>query len=110
MLFKPIIPLVEYVVFYDYIKTELCVNTDLPELKCDGKCFLMQELAKSSDLDKGKEKNHSPSSQYNIVFYQETNKEDLAFFSNDIDSKVHSTYNNTYKFYFIDTIFHPPLS
>src|SRR5690606_41102997 len=36
MLVKPIIPVVEYVVFYDYIKNELCVNKDKPELKCNG--------------------------------------------------------------------------
>jgi hypothetical protein len=31
---------------YDYISKVLCINKDKPELKCNGKCHLMKELAK----------------------------------------------------------------
>ena len=39
MLLKPTIPFVEYAAFYDYIKNELCVNKDTPEMGCNGKCY-----------------------------------------------------------------------
>ena len=46
MLVKPLWPIVEYVANYDYIVEVLCVNKDRPELNCDGKCYLAQQLAK----------------------------------------------------------------
>lgn len=54
MLLKPLWPVVEYVVNYDYIIENLCENRDKPMLNCDGKCFLAKQLAK--EMDK-KEKN-----------------------------------------------------
>ncbi|RZJ67624.1 MAG: hypothetical protein EOO50_04915 [Flavobacterium sp.] len=51
-LFKPVFPVVQYVIDYDYIATVLCVNKAKPELKCNGKCHLMKELAKASDSEK----------------------------------------------------------
>ena len=33
MLFKPVIPVLEYIVFYDYFKNELCENKEKVELK-----------------------------------------------------------------------------
>ncbi|SFU37647.1 hypothetical protein SAMN05216480_10255 [Pustulibacterium marinum] len=52
MLLKPIIPVLEYIVFYDYIKNELCVNKDKPELHCDGKCYLAKQIAKAQEAEK----------------------------------------------------------
>ncbi len=48
MLVKPLWPVVEYIVNYDYISNVLCENKDKPELKCDGKCYLAQMLAEES--------------------------------------------------------------
>ncbi|MBC8644541.1 hypothetical protein H9W95_12115 [Flavobacterium lindanitolerans] len=52
------LPVIEYAINYDYIATVLCINKDKPEMKCNGKCHLMKELAKSSqdDSDQPKEK------------------------------------------------------
>jgi hypothetical protein len=36
----------DYAINYDYISKVLCINKDKPELKCNGKCHLMKELAK----------------------------------------------------------------
>lgn len=53
MLFlKPIYPVLEYVLQYDYISTTLCKNTNKPELKCNGKCHLVSELAKTANDEK----------------------------------------------------------
>jgi hypothetical protein len=45
--FRPFIPVVEYIVNYEYVSTVLCENIDKPELKCNGKCHLAKELTKS---------------------------------------------------------------
>ena len=48
MLVKPLWPVVEYIMNYDYIVNVLCENKDKPELQCDGKCYLAQMLAEES--------------------------------------------------------------
>lgn len=48
MLIKPLWPVVEYIMNYDYIVNVLCENKDKPELQCDGKCYLAQMLAEES--------------------------------------------------------------
>lgn len=57
MAFKPIVPLLEYFIRYDYIITELCENRDKPQLQCNGKCHLNKELAESSSSDDQKKEN-----------------------------------------------------
>ncbi len=52
ILIKPIVPLIRYVLDYDYIANELCVNKQKKELHCNGKCFLMKQLAKASEGEK----------------------------------------------------------
>ena len=55
MLVKPLWPVAEYIMNYDYIANVLCENKDKPELKCDGKCYLSQMLA-----EKSKQNNKNP--------------------------------------------------
>lgn len=47
--FRPLIPLVEYAVNYQYISEELCVNKKNVDLHCNGKCYLAKELSKAND-------------------------------------------------------------
>lgn len=110
MLFKPIIPFVEYAAFYDYIKNELCINKDKPELQCNGKCHLKKELAKASDTENSKDKNHSSSFESQVVFFQQIYTNALDTFVVNFKEKVTTSYLNSYKFNFIDSIFHPPLA
>ncbi|WP_430906062.1 hypothetical protein [Maribacter sp. 2-571] len=46
---RPVMPLFEYIVDQDYIAEFLCVNKAKPELTCEGKCFLMQQLSEQSE-------------------------------------------------------------
>ena len=48
MLTKPMWPVVDYVVNYEYIVNVLCENKDRPEMECNGKCHLGKELAKEA--------------------------------------------------------------
>ncbi|WP_411030754.1 hypothetical protein [Spongiimicrobium sp. 3-5] len=49
MLIRPLWPVAEYVMNYDYIVNVLCENKDKPQLQCDGKCYLAKQLAKASE-------------------------------------------------------------
>lgn len=51
VLFRPLWPIVNYVANYDYIVENFCVNKDKPELKCNGQCYLMKQLAEQTDDD-----------------------------------------------------------
>ncbi|MEC4114505.1 hypothetical protein [Myroides pelagicus] len=51
VLFRPVIPVVEYAINYEYIATVLCVNTDKPELQCNGKCHVAKEMTKSLEKE-----------------------------------------------------------
>jgi len=44
----PVLPVFEYFINYDYIVEVLCINKDKPELECDGKCYLKDQLLGSS--------------------------------------------------------------
>ncbi|OWP77135.1 hypothetical protein BWK62_01875 [Flavobacterium oreochromis] len=64
-------PVIDYVVNYDYITKVLCVNKDKPILKCNGKCHLMKELAKASESEKPvPDKKNVFLEQYEILFIQ----------------------------------------
>jgi hypothetical protein len=51
MLLKPLWPVADYIVNYDYIVNVLCENKDTPQLNCDGKCYLAKQLAKENKDD-----------------------------------------------------------
>ena len=107
MLAKPIIPVLEYVAFYDYIKTELCVNRDKPELACNGKCYLMRQLSKASDDEK--EKKHF-STETSLVFFQKIEDDfGIQSFTYTLKPKINSEYSDIYSYLEKDSIFRPPI-
>lgn len=110
MFFKPVLPVVEYVVLYDYIKNELCVNKDKPELECNGKCHLKKELAKAYDSENSKEKPRFFSVENHIVFYQEITSDTLFSFSMQYVQKTLFSSDIIYRFSFSGFIFRPPIS
>ncbi|MGJ8743293.1 hypothetical protein [Polaribacter sp.] len=109
LLSKPLLPLLEYAAFYDYIKNELCENKDAPELQCNGKCHLAKQIVKAGDSDSGNEKNQSFKIEMSIVYYQETIHNYAFLLSKEENLKINISYNNTYKFDYTDVVFHPPL-
>lgn len=109
MFFKPVLPVVEYVVLYDYIKNELCVNKDKPEMECNGKCHLMKELAHASDSGTEKTKIHFASAELQIIYYQA-----ISILSPGNLFKSYKVHNNKsiedlYTFSFLNFLFKPPV-
>ncbi len=110
MLLKPIVPLMEYIVFYDYIKNELCVNKDKTELNCNGKCYLAKQLAKASEKEKDGHEKKTFSIETNIVFYQDISK-NVGFqnFNINPNNNILAYYNTLYDHLIITNLLRPPI-
>lgn len=110
ILVKPIFPVVEYIVNYHYIATELCENKAKPEMHCDGKCHLKKELAKASEEEKpiSSDKKSTSKQESEVLFFE--NKTTLI--SKPIllltSLKVKNKYQNLYEYLSTYIIFHPP--
>ena len=108
MFLKPILPVFEYVINYEYISKVLCINKDKPKMKCNGKCHLMQELAKSSENEKPISDKKISVHEFEVLFFQ-----DFATYNftekNILKSKtINSNYSNLYSYLNNCYVFHPP--
>lgn len=106
-LIKPIFPVIDYVIHYDFIIKELCENRTKPQLHCNGKCHLKKELAKASETEKS-DKKESNKQSLEILFL-ETCTFSWQPMSITIPFLMNSRYNNIYVFYKEFSVFHPPV-
>lgn len=104
--FKPILPLASYIIQYDYIVNELCVNRDDPSKGCNGKCHLIKEVGEMSDQDADAYKFPVLES---IQFVQPIVTIDLQSKFLPASNAVPDMYNNLYMFISYPAIEHPPL-
>jgi hypothetical protein len=106
---KPILPVVDYVINYEYISKVLCENKDKPKLQCNGKCHLMKELAKAADTEKpisSDKKSFSPIQE--VLFFKEIKTYNLVSCGCSKQTKNSSSYLNLYSYLNMDSEFHPP--
>jgi hypothetical protein len=109
LLLKPILPVFEYVINYDYIAKVLCINKDKPKLHCNGKCYLMKELAKNSESENPISTNKKMSSQETVVvFFQEIYLLTIAPLYFHQTKEANSAYSNLYSYKITKSVFHPP--
>jgi len=98
----------DYIVNNEYIKEVLCINKEAPKLKCDGKCYLMQQL-KKNEIPQGDKK--LPIPLITKIEYIEFAQESI-----DYNTAVLSYSKKQSDFYYllriskgkIEEIFHPP--
>ena len=102
---KPIAPFVEYAINYDYISKVLCINTDKPELSCNGKCQLMQKLEEQQEKDY--QSLRIQMDEYPIGFVKSIDIKQNNF-SDDL-LKVNHFYKNQYTYLNAYNVFHPPI-
>ncbi|SRX74533.1 hypothetical protein AEQU3_01512 [Aequorivita antarctica] len=110
MLTKPMWPVVDYVVNYDYIVNVLCENKDKPEMQCNGKCHLSKELAKEAGADNKNPFNSKTSKTEILQFIISENIKEYTFAS---EAGFASLENIGYKpnlnsSLFSSKILHPP--
>lgn len=110
MVFRPLIPMVEYAVNYKYIVNTLCVNKSKPEIHCNGKCYLSKELAKTNNDTESTPFNKAKNSGQKILdiyILPEITEliitEKIPFFNFSF------TYETAYSFLFLQHIFKPPV-
>lgn len=105
---RPVLPVVGYIINYDYIVKELCENRQKPELHCNGKCQLMKELAKASENEKPTQQKKSASAELEILFCQQPVIISFTNFSLSISTEVKNRYSNLYSFLPLASFYHPP--
>jgi len=109
LLLKPVMPVIDYAINYEYISKVLCENKAKPKMKCNGKCHLMKELAKAAENEKPISSDKKITAQESEVLFFEDIKpfNTLHFYSADTE-KLNSRYSNLYSY--LDSIspFHPP--
>ena len=109
MFLKPVLPVLEYVVFYDYIKNELCENKNAPELQCNGKCHLAKEMEKANENSE-KSESHRFSVEFIPAILPNTESSSVKFAPFEISKqKVNFAYNNFYSHLRSDVTFRPPI-
>jgi hypothetical protein len=106
--FKPLIPVMEYIVDYDYIATVLCVNKEKPQMHCNGKCHLMKELARASENEKPQSDKKNLHQEQEVLFcelpvHYNFSTTEIAFVT-----KNQTGYSNLYSHINSVSIFHPP--
>ncbi len=50
MALLPVITIINFVSQQDFIAKTFCINQDKPQLQCNGKCYLIQQLKKESTV------------------------------------------------------------
>ncbi|MBE0391481.1 hypothetical protein [Flavobacterium sp. PL002] len=110
MFLKPILPVIDYAVNYEYISQVLCINKAKPELKCNGKCHLMKELAKASDDDKSTSSEKKQSTNPFVdLFVAEVASYYYLVFQKTATQQFNVNYTNHYSHLDSDVVFRPPI-
>ncbi len=106
---KPILPVVDYVVNYEYISKVLCENKDKPKLQCNGKCHLMKQLAKAAETENPKstdKKSFSPIQE--VLFFNEIGSYKIVSCGCSKQPKNRAAYLDFYSYLKTNSVFHPP--
>lgn len=109
VVFRPLVPLVEYAVHYNYISEVLCVNKDNAELHCNGKCYLRKQLSKVNDTDSSPSNKTKSSGQKLLDIYVLPEITEINTTENTFISNFNFLYKTAYSFLFLKYIFRPPV-
>ncbi|HQZ24541.1 MAG TPA: hypothetical protein PLD18_04510 [Flavobacterium sp.] len=110
MLLKPVLPVIDYVVNYEYITKVLCVNKAKPKLQCNGKCHLMKELAKTSESQTPISSNKKIAShELEVLFFEEIKSFNIRYIYFDKNQFLNTNYSDLYSYLNSDSVFRPPI-
>ena len=108
LVFKPLIPVLDYAVNYNYISEELCINKNIPVLHCNGKCYLEKELAKNAQDDAQSSKTKSQDQKItDLCLPVEISEIQKGYYILTIRDK--NIYKENYHYLFLKPIFRPPV-
>ncbi|WP_298221093.1 hypothetical protein [Flavobacterium sp.] len=108
---KPVFPVIEYIVNYDYIAKTLCVNKAKPKMHCNGKCHLMKELAKAAEAEKPMSPDKKDNAKHPIeeLFFQDIKSLVAEAFVTRTQRTASNYYSNLYCYKLNHSVFHPPI-
>ena len=110
MLVKPVLPVIDYVINYDYISKVLCVNKTKPKLQCNGKCQLMKELAKTSENETPISSNKKIAShELEVLFFEEIKSFKITSVYFDTNQLLINNYSDLYYYLNSASVFRPPI-
>ena len=110
MLLKPVLPVVEYIVNYEYITKVLCVNKAKPKMQCNGKCHLKKELAKASESETPISSNKKTAFQeVEVLFFEEIKSFNIRYIYFDKNQFLNTNYSDLYSNLNSDSVFRPPI-
>lgn len=101
-------PVLEYIINYDYITTVLCVNKAKPMLHCNGKCHLMKELAKAAEQEKPLSEKKTGHAEAEVLFCNPVVSFTLVAPLVPVQPKRLPLYHNLYAHLTAHPVFHPP--
>jgi hypothetical protein len=107
LVLKPMIPIIEYVVNYEYISTVLCVNKDKPKMQCKGKCHLNKNLEKEFERDVPAPDKVNFLTEWIMLFLETAVPIDLRPVEN-VPVRLYGRVENIYRFNFHQDHFRPP--
>lgn len=108
MLLKPVMPVLDYIINYDYIAKELCENKAKPQMHCNGKCHLMKELAKAAEEQKQESDRKSAQQNAEVLFFEAPFEFAFSSVITLPYSKNETAYTNLYSHCNTVSFFHPP--
>ncbi len=103
---RPVLPLINYAVNYEYIVKNLCEQKNVADSTCKGKCFVSKELVKT-------EKQTSSGTVKILVMDVFLSGEIISLIDNnffDHSDPMNSSYLNNHRSEYFSKIFHPPLA
>lgn len=109
VVFRPLVPLVEYAVNYDYISEVLCINKNNAELRCNGKCYLRKQLSKVNDTDSSPLNKTKNSGQKLLDIYILPDIAGINTTEKTFISNFNFLFKSEYSFLFLKHIFRPPV-
>ena len=105
---RPLFAVIDYVVNYEKIVTELCINRNRPELTCNGICYLKDEISKSAKEQQSKDK--LPTAFKSLDLFIETNVLEVSsttFFKNK--NQIKYTFLDYSSLFYLQKIIQPPI-
>ena len=102
---RPVMPLANYIINQNYIADFLCINKDKPELECNGKCYLADQLKKAAE-EKEKNLPAIAMEEYpiGIIIFTSFQATEIA----ETHKETNFQYQNSYTFSYLNSVFHPP--
>ncbi|WP_026990380.1 hypothetical protein [Flavobacterium subsaxonicum] len=110
LLARPVMPVLEYILNYDYIVKELCVNKAKPQMHCNGKCHLMKELAKAAEKEKPASDKKVATQQAEVLFLTSTTNYTFKALPVIFTQKNSVGYHNLYTSLISVAVFRPPVN